>query len=170
MFDPFQDVSAAPPGMIDMFVEILEKRAWNPEMAGIIEDYLDALDPEGRGAVVEVGCGTGAMLRRVAARFPDAQVIGIDAAAPLITAGAELAADVKNLSLGVADGADLNMGDGSAGTVLMHSLLTHVPDPAPLPAEAARILAPGGRLVVCDADFAKISLALCDHDPLDACA
>ena len=134
MIDPFQNVAAAPPGMIDMFVEILEKRGRDPEMVAIVDEYLDALDPEGRGAVVEVGCGTGAVLRRIAARFPKEKVIGIDASAPLITAGAERAGDISNLSLGVEDGAALSL------------------------------------LVVCDADFSKISLALDDHDPLDACA
>ncbi len=170
MIDPFQNVAAAPPGMIDMFVGILEKRGRDPEMVAIVEDYLDALDPEGRGAIVEIGCGTGAVLRRIAAKFPKVKVMGVDASAPLITAGGDLAGDIANLSLGVEDGAKLSMADGMAGSVLMHSLLTHVPDPGPFLAEAARILAPGGRLVVCDADFSKISLALDDHDPLDACA
>jgi len=38
--------------------------------------------------------------------------------------------------------------------VVMHTLLSHVPDPMPLLKEAARILKPGGRLVVFDADHA----------------
>ena len=48
----------------------------------------------------------------------------------------------------------LPYGDGTFDAVAMHTLLSHVPDPAALLAEAKRVLKEDGRLVVFDADQA----------------
>lgn len=68
------------------------------------------------------------------------------------------------------DGSALRFADGSVDNVVMHTVLSHVPDPTLLLTESGRVLKSGGRVVVCDADFEKSSLGGFVGDPLNACA
>ena len=47
----------------------------------------------------------------------------------------------------------------AANTVVMHTLVSHVADPASVLAEARRLLRPGGRLAVFDGDYASLTFA-----------
>jgi hypothetical protein len=51
----------------------------------------------------------------------------------------------------------------------MHTLLCHVPGPEDVLAEAHRVLRSDDWLSVFDGDYAATSVALGDHDPLQAC-
>lgn len=74
------------------------------------------------------------------------------------------------MSFEVGEGAALPLEADSADLVVLHTLLSHVHDPGPVLSEAARILKPGGYLVVFDGDFSKGSLASFPGDPLQTCA
>ena len=170
MPDPFRDVSAAGDEMIGRIIEALEERADDPGMTAIVERYFADLDwPEG-GTLLEVGCGTGPVARAAARHAPATEVIGTDPAPELIEEARRRAGDLANLRFDVRDGAAQGPEDGSADAVILHTVLSHVTDPASLLAEARRVLRPGGQLVVCDADFSRLSLALSPDDPLEACA
>ena len=68
MSDPFQDVDAAGADFVANVVKVLETRAAEPVMVEIVEAYLDHADfPEG-GLHIEIGAGSGAVTRRIAAR------------------------------------------------------------------------------------------------------
>ncbi|MEM0943308.1 MAG: methyltransferase domain-containing protein, partial [Pseudomonadota bacterium] len=144
----------------------LETRAAHPSMQPVLEDYLAALDVPDGAHIVDIGAGTGGVTRQIAARFPAASVLGVDPSVALTEKAVELAAGLANLSFAVGDGAGLDLAEGSADIAILHTVLSHVPDPAPLLAEAARILRPGGTLVICDADFSKASMASVPGDPL----
>jgi arsenite methyltransferase len=64
----------------------------------------------------------------------------------------------------------LDLEDGSADVSILHTVLSHVSGPDQLIAEAARILRPGGTLVICDADFSKAMMGVVPGDPLGSCA
>jgi SAM-dependent methyltransferase len=59
--------------------------------------------------------------------------------------------------------------DGSYDVAVLHRVLSHAPSPDRLLSEAARVLRPGGKLAVFDGDYATITLATGDHDPLQVC-
>ncbi len=170
MTDPFADVDASSSELIGIITTALEVRAADPDMLPVIDAYLDWLDlPEG-GLILDIGCGTGGVTRRIADRFGRASVLGIEPSVALTDTARGLAGDRANLEFRVGDGAALGLGDGSADIAILHTVLFHVADPASLVAEATRILRPGGTLVVCDVDFSKAALGLCQGDPLDSCA
>lgn len=170
MTDPFQNVDAGGSDFVDAVADALEARAQEPVMVKIVEDYLGLISYPPDGTHIEVGAGTGVIARRLAARASNGRVISTDPSPGLVAAGQRLGSDVPNLSFEVADGASLRFDDDSIDTVLFHTVLSHVPDPSVLLAEAARVLRPGGALVVCDADFEKTSLSNFQGDPLDMCA
>ncbi|HEY6916345.1 MAG TPA: methyltransferase domain-containing protein, partial [Allosphingosinicella sp.] len=110
-----------------------------------------ALGEEPVGRLTDIGTGTGRMLELFGRDAESA--VGIDrspemlrlARAKLTEAG--LAADLRQ-----GDMYALPLASGSADTVIIHQVLHYAQQPAAAVAEAARLLAPGGRLLI--ADFA----------------
>lgn len=92
------------------------------------------------GRVMEIGCGGGKLLRTLRAHRPDLDLLGCDVRMPRARPEGF---DFRQIS---ATGR-LPFDDGSLDVVLVFDVLEHVPDPDATLAEAARVLAPGGRLV-----------------------
>lgn len=170
MSDPFENVDAASPQMIDIIATALETRAEDADMLPVIDEYLGLLNvPEG-GRIIDIGSGTGGITRRIADRFPAASVTGLEPSAALTQKAKELAGERPNLTFSEGDGAALDLEDASADIAILHTVLSHVSNPEPLIAEAVRILRPGGTLVICDADFSKAMMGVVPGDPLGSCS
>ncbi len=119
--------------------------------AQAVEDSLLSLLPEGGlGRVADIGCGTGRLLEVLAPRI--AGGIGIDASkAMLALARARLARqNLGHCSVRQGDMYRLPLADASCDLATMHMVLHYAEDPARAIAEAARILRPGGRLLIVD--------------------
>ena len=100
--------------------------------------------------LVDLGTGTGRMLEVFAPRFR--RGVGIDLSpAMLAYARAKLErAGLTHAQVRRADLFDLPLPDQSADAVMMHQVLHFLSDPQPAIREAARVLAPGGRLLIVD--------------------
>lgn len=109
----------------------------------------------GPGRLLDVGCGPGFLLSAARARGWDG--VGID----LNQWAVDYGRDQLGLDLRVGELAEAGLGAGEFDAVTMMDLIEHVPDPDALVAEAARLVRPGGALVVLTPDAgAKISRAL----------
>jgi ubiquinone/menaquinone biosynthesis C-methylase UbiE len=100
--------------------------------------------------VLDVGCGTGMLLRLLAARWPEAQeLVGIDAASGMIEV-AESKADDSRLRFcnGVAE--DLPFPDESFDLVVSVTSFDHWKNQRVGLGECARVLTPGRQLVLTD--------------------
>lgn len=109
---------------------------------------LAAVLPEPAGKLIlDVGCGDGALTRRLAGQGARAIGIEIDEG-QLVRARAAERVGTEEYRVG--KGEELPFADGSVDAVLYFNSLHHVPVEAMGPAllEALRVLAPGGRLVV----------------------
>ena len=100
--------------------------------------------------VLDVGCGTGYLLRRIAARTPDAaELVGIDPAARMVRVAQEATADPRVRFLaGTAE--RLPGPDGGFDLLVTTTSFDHWTDQQAGLRECARVLAPGGRLVLVD--------------------
>lgn len=98
--------------------------------------------PERRGRALDVGCGRGVLLAKLAVRFDAVQ--GTDIDAPMREAARQRCADLPNV---VVDGAQLAELDGPYDLITLVAVLHHL-DAAEALGEVARLLAPGGRLLV----------------------
>jgi ubiquinone/menaquinone biosynthesis C-methylase UbiE len=136
----------------------------------MLETYLTDIPFPPPARVLEVGCGTGA-IARVLARWPGVGAVeGIDPSPILLARARQLADGLPGLSFTEADGRALPFDDHSFDVVIFHTTLCHVPGPERALAEAHRVLRPGGCAGIFDGDYATLTLAVDDADPLQACA
>lgn len=118
-------------------------RRWRHYLEVTTDHTVEALDPRDGERILDAGCGTGLLLRRVAARAPAARLVGVDRTRPMIRrADPKLAASV------VGDIRHLPLASGSLDAVVLASVLQYVPNEEGVLAEAARVLRPGGRIVI----------------------
>jgi ArsR family transcriptional regulator len=115
-----------------------------------VERAIDAsLGKRPLGRLVDVGTGTGRMIELFGPRATHA--IGIDRSSEMLRlARAKLEAVGVASSLRQGDMYALPLEDGSADSVIIHQVLHYAHSPAAAIAEAARVLAPGGTLLVVD--------------------
>ena len=103
-------------------------------------------DLEGR-LFLDVGCGAGALL--VAAAAQGAHATGVDPSRAMVAAARERArSSGVTVSVILGSGERLPFPDGSFDRVTAITVLCFVPDPGTLVREMARVIAPGGRLVI----------------------
>lgn len=169
MPDLYQALADAPEGTVAAIADILERRAGDPAQQEILETYIADLPIADGSVVLEIGCGTGPVCRRFAQLPGVSRVVGVDPAPVLIERARELANGDPRLEFHVGWGDRTGFGDGAYDGVVLHTLLSHVPDQRAVLDEAFRLLKPGGWLAVCDADFSKTSAAIGSGDPLQAC-
>jgi len=100
--------------------------------------------------VLDVGCGTGYLLRRLGRQYPDAEKLaGIDAAASMIQAAGEGADDARlSFLVGVAE--ELPYPDESFDLVVSTTSFDHWSDQQKGLTECRRVLTAGGHLVLVD--------------------
>jgi ubiquinone/menaquinone biosynthesis C-methylase UbiE len=115
-------------------------------------------DTEGIGfgagdAVCELGCGAGGNLW-IAKQLSRGRYLGVDARASQVEAARRRADGLalENVELRVADARDTGLEVESFDAVFCRCVLIHQPDPAPVVAEARRILRSGGRAVFIEPD------------------
>jgi ubiquinone/menaquinone biosynthesis C-methylase UbiE len=100
--------------------------------------------------VLDVGCGTGYLLRLLARRCPQAtELAGIDPAPSMIEA-AEQAADDRRLRFAVGAAERLPYPDDAFDLVVSTTSFDHWADQRTGLGECARVLVPGGHLVLAD--------------------
>ncbi|MBA2636164.1 MAG: metalloregulator ArsR/SmtB family transcription factor [Sphingomonas sp.] len=108
-----------------------------------------ALGKRSLGRLVDIGTGTGRMIELFGPR--SAQAIGIDRSSEMLRlARAKLDAAGVPSSLRQGDMYALPLVDGSADSIIIHQVLHYAHAPADAIGEAARVLAPGGTLLVVD--------------------
>ena len=100
--------------------------------------------------ILDVGCGTGYLLRRLGEAFPSAEVLcGVDPAARMISVAEANSADPRlRYAIGTAE--HLPYDTASFDLVVSTTSFDHWHDQQAGLIECARVLMPGGRFVLCD--------------------
>jgi ubiquinone/menaquinone biosynthesis C-methylase UbiE len=119
------------------------------DISGKVADLALSLAPAPR-RVLDVGAGTGYLLGLLAGRLPEAEgLTGVDAASAMVTVARQHAADGRlRFVHGTAE--RLPAADGYYDLVVSTTSFDHWAGQAAGLAECARVLAPGGQLVLAD--------------------
>ena len=98
--------------------------------------------------VGDLGCGTGQASAALAPFV--AHVIAVDASAAMLQAAKKRLSTFENVDLRRGDLEDLPIDDGRLDAATLMLVLHHLPEPEIAIAEVARVVKPGGRLLVVD--------------------
>jgi ubiquinone/menaquinone biosynthesis C-methylase UbiE len=131
------------PGFADAYERILVPGIFGPWS----DELLERARPIGvSDRILDLGCGTGIVARRVRARLGGgARVTGVDVDAGMLAKARDLAPEIRWIE---GDAMELPFPDASFELVLCQQVLQFVPDRAKALREIRRVLAPGGRLLV----------------------
>ncbi|MGE4126954.1 MAG: ArsR/SmtB family transcription factor [Hyphomicrobiaceae bacterium] len=118
--------------------------------AAVEREILDLIGPGPFELLVDLGTGTGRILELLSPRYR--QAVGFDVNHSMLAyARSKLsAAGLDRAHVRHGDLYALPLADGAADAVVMHQVLHFMSEPSRAIAEAARVLRPGGRLIVID--------------------
>jgi ubiquinone/menaquinone biosynthesis C-methylase UbiE len=123
---------------------------WHSQVTERMADLVLEVAPA-PARTLDVGCGTGALLRLLAARLPEAvELVGIDAARGMVAAGRSMPALDPRIELLNAAAERLPLRTASFDVVVSNTSFDHWADQLRGLEECARTLRGDGRLVLAD--------------------
>lgn len=165
--DPHRFVNELDDEAVARLVDRLESRAQDAVFARLLGRYLDRLPLHAADRVLEVGCGTGVILRSIARREAfTGSALGVDQGGTFIEAArrfAEREGVGESIEFRVGDVHALDVEGGAYDIVIAHTLISHVSEPESVLREISRVLRPGGTAVIFDGDYASLTFAYAEH-------
>ena len=156
-FDWWRKAAEADPAEVRAQAERIEQRGQTPDEVATRAAYLDLLAIQRGERVLELGCGSGVVLRALAERVgPGGQAVGLDVSPAFLAIAAERASAAglaDRIVLRQGDARSLPFADGEFDLVLAATTLAHVPDGARAIPEMVRVARPGGRVAVLERDL-----------------
>jgi ubiquinone/menaquinone biosynthesis C-methylase UbiE len=133
---------------------------WSSYVSSTVRETVCRLELRPGERVLEVGCGTGALLRALRAAHPDVRLTGVDPCAEMLRqARTKLDPSVE---LREAWAEWLPFADERFDVVVFCNVFHYFHEPRRALGQAARVLKPGGRLVVTDWCDDYLACKLCD--------
>src|SRR5207247_11185257 len=121
---------------------------------------FEALELRSQDRFLDVGCGTGAAVRQAAATA--SRAVGLDLSPAMLERAEQLAEGIDGVEFRLAESSELPFEDGAFTAVLCTSSFHHYPDPEASVREMARVLGPGGRIVIGDGSADRWEARLAD--------
>jgi len=126
----------------------MQRRIMGPVQETVLE--MAAAQVPQPAAILDIGCGTGRLLRAAAARFPAARLEGVDAAEGMIKQAAATLPAGLQIHFQQATAESLPFPDGSFDLVFSTMTFHHWSDQQKAVGEVRRVLAPGARRLLAD--------------------
>jgi len=127
---------------------ILQRLIFEPVQRTLLE--LAAAEVPAPEAILDVGCGTGRLLRATEDLFPGARLEGVDAAAEMVRYAQAALPTGSRIRFQNAVAEKLPFGNAEFDLVFSTMTFHHWADQRAGIAEVARVLAPGGRWLLAD--------------------
>ena len=121
---------------------------WAFYVEATTRETLRRLPLSAASRVLDVGCGTGELLRRIRANVPDAVLAGLDPVPEMLDVAREKLSGHDDLRVGYADRLPWNA--GTFDVVVSCNMFHYISEPLRALREIARVLRPTGALVLTD--------------------
>jgi SAM-dependent methyltransferase len=110
-----------------------------------------------RACIVDVGCGSGEITARLAQRYPNAEVVGVDILESSVAyARGRYAAAAPRVRFEQGDAFELRFADAKFDLAVNRHMSQSIPEPEKVLAELERVLKPGGWMHVLSEDYAML--------------
>jgi SAM-dependent methyltransferase len=133
----------------------------------LFNKYVERLTLPPSAKILEVGCGTGVVLRSLARRKDfTGKAIGIDQCKSFIDTANKFAQGEEvsdRVSFQLGDAHELEFDDETFDVVIAHTMISHVTEPVRVLSEMARVTRKGGTVAIFDGDYASLTYAYPDH-------
>lgn len=138
------------------FVDTIDALTANGLFNELTERSLCALEIEAGNTVLDVGCGTGAVIPRLVVEAGrTGQVTGVDASFEMVEAATRAGAELHPIpDFHIADAAALPFPDDSFDRVRCERTLIYLDDAPTAVREMMRVTRPGGQVVIAEPDLA----------------
>ncbi|MFG3702211.1 methyltransferase domain-containing protein [Micromonospora sp. NPDC047620] len=143
----------------ERLIQILDAAETTPDATALRARSYQLLRLHAGATVIDVGCGTGRAVAELAQH--GARAIGVDLDPAMLAAARSRFPDID---VRAADATDLPLGDGQAHGYRADKVYHVLPEPPAALAEARRVLAPGGRIVLLGQDW---DIMIIDSDQPD---
>ncbi|MGD2118660.1 MAG: methyltransferase domain-containing protein [Chromatiales bacterium] len=167
MQDPHRFVNELDQAIHEQLIARLESRAQNSIFANLFDKYAGELYLNPSLKILEVGCGTGVILRSLVHQYNfSGEAYGVDQCHSFIEAAKKFSKTERIsdlLTFQVGDIHCLDFEDQSFDLVIAHTVLSHVTEPAKVLSEMARVVRDDGVIVVFDGDYTSLTYACPDH-------
>ncbi len=135
-------------------------RAWSSYVGASVEATLQRLEVEHGQRLLDIGCGTGALLVSLAGGEGNADLTGVDLSAEMLAVARIKVRPPLRLAQAVADG--LPFAGEAFDVVVSTSAFHYFRRPLDALGEARRVLRPGGRLIITDWCDDFVACRACD--------
>lgn len=126
----------------------LQRLVFEPVQKAVLE--LAAQEVPNPTSILDVGCGTGRLLRTTRERFPGARLEGVDAAAGMIEQARAAAGPAGKINFQLATAEHLPFPDAQFDVVFSTMTFHHWAEQRRGVAEIARVMTPEGRWILAD--------------------
>ena len=133
---------------------------WAFYLEATTRETLRRMTMERHSRVLDVGCGTGELLRRLRAKYPEAPLAGLDPVPEMLAVARDKLSGREDLKIGYADA--LPWSAGSFDVVVSCNMFHYITHPLEALREMARVLRPGGTLVLTDWCDDYIACRICN--------
>jgi ubiquinone/menaquinone biosynthesis C-methylase UbiE len=169
--DQWREVDAHAAPSIAKLAEMLEARGRTPTQRRLRRRFLSFVPIRPGARVLEVGCGTGVVLRDLAQMAgARGRVTGIDPSRELLKVARPLCGAVRGrgpIVVREGTGTQLPFAANRFDVALAITVILHVADPLAVVREMVRVTRKGGRVGLQDQDFGVIAVAHPDRDVTD---
>jgi ubiquinone/menaquinone biosynthesis C-methylase UbiE len=135
-------------------------RTWSFYIEATTQETLKRVPMSAQARVLDVGCGTGELLRRLRAKYPAAVLAGLDPVEEMLAVAKEKLSGKEDLRVGYADALPWN--SGSFDVVVSCNMFHYITHPVVALREMGRVLRPGGTLVMTDWCDDYLACRLCN--------
>lgn len=125
-------------------------RIFKNYLDGTLGTALDLMELTGAETILDVACGTGELERKILERFPRQNIEGIDLSEEMLRQARKKLSNFSHLNWVCADSRHLPFSDNRFDIVISCSAFHYMREPQKVLNEAARVLKPGGKLIIID--------------------